>query len=171
MKVLVIYYSQSGNTEKIAEAIWEEAAQANQADLKKLDEVGAEGFAGYDFIFIGSPIHSASLAAPVKAFLNDIQAGSNQKMAGFITHFKAAYPEQDIAGFTEPIKTACKEKRIEYKGCFDCQGALAESMHKAVQKKLNLSDEQWAETLKQMNGHPNAQDTENAKAWSKALLG
>lgn len=50
MKVLVTYFSQSGNTEKIAKAIWEEASQANEADLKKLEDVGAEDFAGYDFI-------------------------------------------------------------------------------------------------------------------------
>ena len=92
-------------------------------------------------------------------------------MAGFVTHFAPAYPDQDMDGFTEPIKTACKEKGIEYKGCFNCQGALVESMHKAVQKKLNLSDEQWADVVKQMTGRPGDEDTANAKAWSKEILG
>ena len=90
MKVLVSYFSQSGNTEKIAKGIWEEASQANEADLKKLEDVRAEDFAEYDFIFIGSPLHSANLAAPVKEFLTNIQAGSGQKMACFITHFAPA---------------------------------------------------------------------------------
>ena len=171
MKVLVTYFSQSGNTEKIAKAIWEEASQANEADLKKLEDVAAEDFAGYDFIFIGSPLHSANLAAPVKAFLTKIQAGSGQKMAGFITHSAPAYPDQDMDAFTEPIKAACKEKGIEYKGCFDCQGALTESMHEAVQKKHNLSDEQWADMVKQMTGHPNEEDVANAKACAKKVLG
>jgi flavodoxin I len=171
MKVLVSYFSQSGNTEKIAKGIWEEASQSNEADLKKLEDVGAEDFAGYDFIFIGSPLHSANLAAPVKEFLTNIQAGSDQKMAGFITHFTPAYPDQDMDGFTEPIKVACKEKGIEYKGCFDCQGALAESMHKPVQKKLNLNDEQWADVVKQMTGRPNEEDVANAKACAKEVLG
>ena len=40
MNVLVTYFSQSGNTEKIAKAIYEEAAQNNTADLKKLEENG-----------------------------------------------------------------------------------------------------------------------------------
>ena len=169
MNVLVTYFSQSGNTEKIAKAIWEEASQANEADLKKLEDIGAEDFAGYDFI--GSPLHSGSLAAPVKECLGRIQAGSGQKMAGFITHFAPAYPDQDMDGFTEPIKTACKEKGIEYKGCFDCQGALTESLHEAVQKKLNLNDEQWAGMVKQMTGHPNEEDVANAKACAKEVLG
>jgi flavodoxin I len=170
MKVLVSYFSQSGNTEKIAKGIWEEASQANEADLKKLEDVGAEDFAGYDFVFIGSPIHSANLAASVKEFLTNIQAGSGQKMAGFITHFTPAYPDQDMDGFTEPIKVACKEKGIEYKGSFDCQGALAESMHKPVQKKLNLNDEQWADVVKQMTGRPNEEDVAKAKAFARELF-
>ncbi len=171
MKVLVTYFSQSGNTEKIAKAIREEASLANDADLKKLADVGTDAFAGYDFIFIGSPIHASNLAAPVKEFLGNIQAGSGRKMAGFITHFAPAYPDQDMEGFTEPIKAACKEKGIEYKGCFNCQGALAESMHAAVQKKRNFSDEQWKDIVKQMTGHPNEEDAANAKAFSREVLG
>lgn len=170
MKILVAYFSQSGNTEKIAEAIWVEASQTNKAELKKIEDLAAEDVFGYDFIFIGSPLHSANLAAPVKAFLKSIQAVSGQKMAGFITHFAPVYPDQDINGFTEPIITACKEKGIEYKGCFDCQGALIESLHTAVQKKLNLSDGQWADMVKQMTGHPNKEDMEKAKAFAKEVL-
>jgi flavodoxin len=171
MKVLVAYFTQTGNTEKIAKAIWEEASQANEADLKKLEEVSAEDVSGYDFIFIGSPLHSANLAAPVKEFLPNIQAASGQRMAGFITHMSPAYPEQDMEAFTEPLKAACKEKGIEYKGSFDCQGFLAESMHGLVQKKLNMDDDQWAEMVKQMSGRPNEEDAANAKAFAKTVLG
>ena len=92
-------------------------------------------------------------------------------MAGFITHFAPAYPDQDMAGFTEPIKTACQEKKIQYKGCFDCQGALAESRHEAVKKKRNLSDEDWAGIVKQMTGRPNEEDEAEAKAFAKEVLG
>ena len=38
MKILVSYFSQTGNTEKIAKGIYEEASQGNQADLKKLED-------------------------------------------------------------------------------------------------------------------------------------
>lgn len=170
MKVLVTYFSQSGNTEKIAKAICEEAAQANTAELKKLENITPDDVAGYDFIFIGSPLHSGSLAAPVKECLGLLQASSGQKMAGFITHMAPAYPEQDMEAFADPIKTACQEKGIEYVGSFDCQGFLAEAMHAAVQKKLNMSDEQWADMVKQMTGHPNEEDEGKAKAFVKTVL-
>ena len=170
MKILVSYFSQSGNTEKIAKGIWEEASQTNEADLKKLEDVSAEDFAGYDFIFLGSPLHSANLAAPVKEFLTKIKAGSNQKMAGFITHFAPAYPNQDMNQFTEPMQTVCKEKKIEYKGCFACQGALTKSLHDAVQKKLNLSDEAWGDMVKQMTGSPKEEDVAKARTFAKEVL-
>ena len=170
MKVLVTYFSQTGNTEKIAKAICEEASQANEVDLKKLEDVGAGDIAGYDFIFMGSPLHASNLAGPVKDFLGGLQAGSGQKMAGFITHSAPAYPEQAMDGFTEPIKTACQEKGIEYKGCYDCQGFLTEAIHDMVKQSQNLTDEQWAESVKQMTGHPNEEDEQKAKDFAKKVL-
>jgi hypothetical protein len=44
-------------------------------------------------------------------------------------------------------------------------------MHEPVQKKLNLSDEQWAGMVKQMTGHPNEEDVAKAKACAKEVLG
>ncbi|MBW2062424.1 MAG: flavodoxin [Deltaproteobacteria bacterium] len=170
MKVLVTYFSQTGNTEKIATAIYEEASQANEAELKKLEDVSAGDLAGCDFIFIGSPIHASNLAGPIKEFLSGIQAGSSQKMAGFITHFAPAYPEQALDKYTEPITTACQEKGIEYKGSFDCQGALTESLHEMVKKRQNLTDEQWEGMVKQMTGHPNEEDVAKAKEFVKNVL-
>jgi len=170
MKVLVTYFSQTGNTETIAKAICEEAATNNSADLKPLEAITPADVAGYDFIFIGSPLHSANLAAPVQECLGVLQATSGQKLAAFITHFAPAYPNQDMDAFTAPIKAACEEKGLEYKGSFDCQGVLAEALHGPVQKKLNLPDEQWAEMVKEMTGRPNADDQAKAKAFAKAVL-
>ncbi len=170
MNVLVTYFSQSGNTEKIANAICEEAAKASDADLKKLEELTPDMVAEYDCIFIGSPLHSGSLAAPVKECLGVLKETSGQQLAGFITHMAPAYPEQDMEAFAEPMKAACKEKGIEYKGCFDCQGFLAESMHAIVQKKLNMDDDQWSEMVKQMTGCPRQEDVENAKTFVKELF-
>ena len=170
MKVLVTYFSQTGNTEKIAKAICEEASQNNQAELKKLEDISAADLAGYDFIFIGSPLHASNLAAPVKDFLSAIQAGSGQKMAGFITHFAPAYPDQAMDKFTEPIVSVCQKAGIEYKGCFDCQGFLTEALHEMVKEKQNFSDEQWEGMVKQMTGRPNEEDVTKAKAFAREAL-
>ena len=44
-------------------------------------------------------------------------------------------------------------------------------MHAPVQKKLGMTDEQWAGMVKQMTGHPNEEDVANAKACAKEVLG
>ena len=53
MKVLVAYYTQTGNTEKIAKAIHQEASLANEVSLKKIGELDATHLPSYDFIFVG----------------------------------------------------------------------------------------------------------------------
>lgn len=170
MKVLVTYLSQSGNTEKIARAIHERAACDHEADLVPLADLGPQGAEGYDVIFLGSPLHSGTLAAPVKDWLKTFTADAGQKMAGFITHFAPGYPEQDMAGFTAPIQEACTEKGLAFLGAFDCQGALTESLHAAVQKKLGQTDEAWAQTVRQMTGHPDQADQDNARAFAEKVL-
>lgn len=170
MKVLVAYFSQTGNTEKIARAIHEEASGNNEVELKKLEEADPSALDQYDFIFIGSPLHAGNLAGTVKDFLKAIKAGSGQKMAGFITHAAPAYPDQDMEKFAEPIKTACKEKGIEYIGCFDCQGFLTEALHEMIKKSQNLTDEQWAERVRQMTGHPGEEDLNKARAFTREIM-
>jgi len=170
MKILIIYFSQTGNTEKIARAIEEVAAEGNETEIKKMEEVESSAVSGYDLIFIGSPLHAANLAAQVKTFLGDLQSGASKQLAGFITHSAAAYSDQDMGGFTEPIINACKDKGIEYKGCFDCQGFLTEAIHDMVKKSQNATDEQWAEVVRQMTGHPNAGDEAKAKEFAKEVL-
>ena len=170
MKVLVTYFSQTGNTKKIATAIQEEASLNNDLQLKKLENISAADLGECDFIFIGSPLHAGNLAAPVKEFLSSITSGEGKKIAGFITHAADAYPDQDMAKFSEPIKAACKNSGMVYKGCFDCQGFLTEALHEMIKKSQNLTDEQWDERVKQMTGHPSAEDLQNAKAFVKSVL-
>jgi flavodoxin len=170
MKILVTYFSQTGNTEKIAKAISEAVAPGNEVELKKMEVINADDTAGYDFVFVGSPLHASNLAAPVKEFLSAMSAGPGRKMAGFITHSAPAYPDQAMDGFTEPMTTACSEKGIEYKGCFDCQGFLTEALHEMIKKGQNATDEEWTETVKQMTGHPDDEDLARAKEFAKEAL-
>ncbi len=46
MNILVTYFSQTGNTEKIAKAICEEAGTAHHVELKKLEEITPADVAG-----------------------------------------------------------------------------------------------------------------------------
>ena len=57
MKCVVIYYSQSGNTRKIAEAIHAGMRQSGeQCDIARLRDIDTPALAGYDLIGLGSPV-------------------------------------------------------------------------------------------------------------------
>ena len=170
MKILITYLSQTGNTGKVAQAIYEEASQRHEVESKKLEEVSAENLSGYDLLFIGSPIHVGNLSAAVKDFLGRLKTASDTKLAGFLTHSGKAYPDQVMSKFTDPFKVACEKNGLEYLGCFSCQGFLNPAIHEMVKKAQNLTDEQWAETVKQMTGHPDAEDLSKARAFAKEVL-
>jgi len=170
MKVLVAYFSQTGNTEKVAKAIHEESSHTHTADLKRLEDVGPGDLESCDLVFVGSPLHAGNIAGPVKEFLSKVKAGSVKALAGFITHAAPAYPDQDMARYAEPLQAACQENGIQYKGCFGCQGFLTEALHEMIQKSRKMTDEQWAETVQQMTGHPDAHDLEKARAFARSVL-
>ena len=170
MKVLVTFFSQTGNTEKIGKAIFEAASQTADAELQKLEAVSPDALAGYDVVFIGSPIHAAGIAKEVNDFLGELPESSALKLAGFITHAGPAYPQQELSQMTQPFSEACGKKGIGYKGCFNCQGYLADFMHEAVQKMQNVDDDTWAEKVKQMTGHPDDDDLAKARDFVQSVL-
>ena len=68
MQVLVLYFSKSGNTKKLAEAIGKgvEEVDGVSAVLKNTDEVTKEDFVGADGIIAGSPVYFGVMAAELK---------------------------------------------------------------------------------------------------------
>ena len=80
MKVLVTYMSQTGNTKKVAEAIFGEI----QADKKLVELKDLGGLEDYDLYFVGFPIQAYGPAHPAKVFLEQHAAGKDIVL--FVTH-------------------------------------------------------------------------------------
>ena len=70
-KVLIAYFSLTGNTEKMAEYIAEGVRfTGNQAETRKISSLKTvEDMNGYDGYIIGSPTYHLEMAEPVKTFL------------------------------------------------------------------------------------------------------
>ena len=70
-KVLVVYFSLTGRTQKMAEYIAEGVRFAGQqAVAKKTSEIGTvDDLAGYDGYIFGSPTYHRDIAGPMKTFL------------------------------------------------------------------------------------------------------
>jgi flavodoxin len=82
-KILIAYFSQSGNTKKLAGMIQEQVG----GDLLELtaDKVPSVDLCSYDTVFIGTPNWSATMTAPVKAYLCSCDL-SGKKVVPFCTH-------------------------------------------------------------------------------------
>ena len=70
--VLVLYYSRTGNTQKMAKIIAEELKVKGQdAILKAIDDVNVDELEVADGVIIGSPTYYGTMAAQIKTLLDE----------------------------------------------------------------------------------------------------
>ena len=79
MKFLIAYYSETGNTKKVAEAIYE--AIPHEKDLSNISQL--KDLKGYDLIFFGFPVHASKMPKKPAQFLKGHSKG--KKIALFCT--------------------------------------------------------------------------------------
>ncbi len=84
IKVLVIYHSQTGNTEKMAKAVAEGARRVSGTEviLKKAAEATLEDLIGSSGIAIGSPDYFSYMAGTIKDFFDRTFYPSQSKVTG-----------------------------------------------------------------------------------------
>lgn len=71
-KVLIIYYSRSGNTKKMAELIADGVKkEKGEVAVKDVKDVAVEELLKYDAIAIGSPTYYGTMSAELKKLLDD----------------------------------------------------------------------------------------------------
>lgn len=71
-KVLIVYYSRTGNTESMAKAIAKALTEENlDVVCKKVEDVGSDELLEVDALIIGSPTYYGTMAAEIKKFLDD----------------------------------------------------------------------------------------------------
>lgn len=70
--VLIVYYSRTGNTKKMAELI-EEGVKKSRAEvvLKSVEDTKVNDLLSADAIIMGSPVYYGGMASPLKKLLDD----------------------------------------------------------------------------------------------------
>jgi len=87
MQSIVIYYSQSGNTKKIARAIHTGMSQAaGQCHIVTVKEADPNDLGGYDLIGLGSPVWMGGLTPNMRIFLESIPKQEGNHIFSFNTH-------------------------------------------------------------------------------------
>ncbi len=86
MKILIVYYSQSGNTRRIAKAIARGARSTGaQVDVVKLKDADYDMFGQYDLLGFGSPVWKAD-TPNMHAFISKIPNQNGKHCFAFNTH-------------------------------------------------------------------------------------
>lgn len=114
-KIVVRYYTRSGNTKKLADAIGEELNIEVKDVSKKLDS-------DVDILFLGSSVYAAGVDNKVKDFISNIDV-----KVGLVVNFSTA---AILNSTYNQIEKLLKEKDITLaKDEFHCKGSFG-IMHK-----------------------------------------
>jgi flavodoxin len=159
MAVLVTYTTQTGNTKKVAEAIFD--GICGEKEIKPLGEV--TDLDGYDLVFVGFPIVRFGAGEDVKQFLAQYTLG--KRVALFVTH---ASPEEapGVEQWLAPAKESARDADLV--GLFHCQGALAPSVKAFMLEAPDPQLRSWAE-MDNSEGQPDAARLALARAFGREM--
>jgi len=159
MKALVTYYSQTGNTEKIARAIYE--AIHFEKELFPIQDV--TNVQGYDIIFAGFPVQAHSVPAAFLPFFKKLPVG--QPIALFCTHGSLREGHLPKQAIEHAIGLA---SGVRILGTFCVRGKVNP---KVIDSLLNsVQNQAWAEEAQGACEHPDEADLADAKEFVKTIL-
>ena len=127
MKIAIRYYTKTGNTKKLAEAI----SQIVNVEAKTVDEPLTEDV---DILFLGSAVYAAGIDGKIKEFIKNIDVN-----VGEVVNFSSAALIESTYGQVK--------KEVEAKGIkmseneFHCRGAF-KFVHRGRPNEKDLKDVQ-----------------------------
>lgn len=155
MKTLVVYFSQSGNTKKVAEAIYEKIP--DEKEIKALGEL--EDLEGYDLIFYGFPIHAGSPARDAAEFLSG--RGAGKRVALFITH-GASEESERVGPWLDKSRDLASEVGADLVGLFNCQGEASQDIINFLLNSDNPEHQKYGKEAHLAKGQPDEARLERA---------
>jgi flavodoxin len=166
VKYLVTYWSQTGNTKKVAEAIFN--ALPAEKTIKTLSDL--DSLDGFDMAFIGFPVMQFGPPPAARKFLSDHAAG--KRIALFVTHAmlsgSADQQQQVMLGKElEKCRSACSKSRLI--GLFHCQGELSEKMAGELMASNIPMLIEFGRMRPLTMGHPDADELEQAGTFATTV--
>jgi flavodoxin I len=160
MRVLVAYYSETGNTAKIAQALFD-GLTAKEKELKEINDVLSVD--GFDLIFCGFPVMEHSVPIKMQDFLKKIPAGA--KIALFSTHGSFTDGLKSTTAFENAAVLASAAKLL---GTIGCRGKVKQAVLDTLEKKPEHKS--WVEEAFSASSHPNESDLQDAANFGNVIL-
>lgn len=170
LKILIAFYSGTGNTEKIARAI-KEAITEHDVELLPVTKVDPESLKSYDLIFLGSGIYAFNVSRKVMTLV--------KKATELPLNFAYFYTHESLKSWPDAFKSVNKiieEKNCKVLGEFNCCGEnlveKAQEQREAMKSRLSAEESKKIEGdyLNYVKGHPDEKDLENAKKFAREIL-
>ena len=155
-KTLVAYFSRTGNTKKVAEAIFEEIP--GDKVLKPMEEVG--DMAPFQNIFAGFPVQSHSVPYQAEVFLKKIPEG--KKVALFSTHGSVTGSNLSREALEYASVLVAKARLV---ATFSCRGKVSMKALEVLMK--SPEHEAWADMAASAATHPDEHDLTEARAFAR----
>jgi flavodoxin len=161
MKILVAYLSKTGNTKRVAEAIFEEVT--DEKEIKPIDRI--DSIEGYDIAFLGFPIHNMGPDKKEEELLKR-HCIDGRNVALFITHM-APEDSQDLPPWLDKFRQAASGANIL--GIFDCQGQIAKPIKLFMLIAPDAKMRSWARQ-DSSKGQPDKIRLDRARAFSRDVM-
>jgi flavodoxin len=168
MKILMLYSSLTGNTQKVAESM----GTVLPEDSISLKTTEAPDPTDFEVIFIGFWVDKGQADAQTLAYLEKIK---NKKVAFFYT--LGAYPDSDHAQEVAKSTTnILKENGNQILGYFCCQGKVDPKLLEYMKKNLppddphNQMNPERQNRIKEATKHPDNNDLSKAKVFAQNML-
>ena len=187
MKSAVVYYSETGNTARVGQAIAQAIDPVVTSDNTPAvaateSIVGAPiqdarvvvssiqdepSLDGCDLVFVGMPIIRFGAPEPAQMFLEEQCAG--RRVALFVTHTAPDYLDL-LEGWLNACKVAATAASAELVGFFHCQGALAEPVRQYMLASGDAMLTQFAEMASCADGQPDDAALERAAGFARETV-
>ncbi|MFX1494914.1 MAG: flavodoxin family protein [Promethearchaeota archaeon] len=168
MKILITYFSQSGNTKMIAEAM-KIGLSTEKVDLKPISQMDPTDFGNFDLVFLGSGVYASRVHNSVVNLMKEITQFPT-KFVYFCTHASLELYQTPFVKVTKILE----KNNCTIIGEFDCVGEnkvmSLESRMKAINSLPIEERDKALKIIKLTEGHPNEEDVQNAREFAKSIL-
>jgi flavodoxin len=160
-RILVTYYSQTGNTKKVAQAIFE--AVEGDKNIKPMQELAKGEVDTYSLVFAGFPVQSHSVPYAVEEFLKTIPEG--RKVAFFSTHGSLTGSRLSREALENATALTAKAHVL---GTYACRGKVSPQALDVLMK--SPEHKAWSEMAVSAGTHPDASDLAEARSFASWIL-
>ncbi|UCC18458.1 MAG: hypothetical protein JSV62_10110 [Promethearchaeota archaeon] len=168
MKILVTYFSNTGNTEKVAQSM-KDGLEGHEVDFKPVKEVDPMSLKDYDIIFLGSGVYASRVNKSLPELVNAAQE-LPQNFVFFSTHASSDSYQDSF----KLVKRKLEKLNSIIIGEFDCMGeniGIPEATIMSMLDKLPPEKRKKAEEHQErLKGRPNEEDLENAKKFAQSII-